>query len=131
MVVFSGDGDLVAIGGNHFIHAARRNIDLTVICVNNFIYGMTGGQVAPDDARRRKTSTTPFGNFEPPFNLPYLARAAARSTSPAGPALARAAADRAIDRGAAASRASASSRSSRPARRSTRARTGWAPASTC
>ena len=47
MVVFSGDGDLTGIGGNHFIHAARRNMDLVVICVNNFTYGMTGGQVTP------------------------------------------------------------------------------------
>ncbi len=47
VVVYSGDGDLSAIGGNHLIHAARRNVDLNVICVNNFIYGMTGGQMAP------------------------------------------------------------------------------------
>ncbi|MHA1743880.1 MAG: thiamine pyrophosphate-dependent enzyme, partial [Candidatus Heimdallarchaeota archaeon] len=47
VVVFSGDGDLFAIGGNHIIHAARRNADITVICANNFIYGMTGGQLAP------------------------------------------------------------------------------------
>ena len=47
VVVYSGDGDLFAIGGNHFIHAARRNADLTIICVNNFTYGMTGGQVTP------------------------------------------------------------------------------------
>ena len=75
LVVFSGDGDLVAIGGNHLIHAARRNITMTVICINNFNYGMTGGQVgctSPIDAR---TTTTPYGNFEPPFNLPHLAAA--------------------------------------------------------
>src|SRR5512143_2007564 len=47
VVVYSGEGDLIAIGGNHFIHAARRNIDITVVCVNNFTYGMTGGQVTP------------------------------------------------------------------------------------
>ena len=47
VIVFSGDGDLFAIGGNHFIHAARRNVDIKVFCVNNFIYGMTGGQAAP------------------------------------------------------------------------------------
>ncbi len=47
VIVFSGDGDLISIGGNHFIHTARRNVDITVICVNNFIYAMTGGQVAP------------------------------------------------------------------------------------
>ena len=52
VVVFSGDGDLVSIGGNHFIHAARRNVDLTVICVNNFNYAMTGGQVGPTTPTR-------------------------------------------------------------------------------
>ena len=72
VVVFSGDGDLVAIGGNHLIHAARRNIDMTVICVNNFNYGMTGGQVGPTAPLEARTTTTPYGNFEPPFNLPYL-----------------------------------------------------------
>jgi 2-oxoglutarate ferredoxin oxidoreductase subunit beta len=73
VVVFSGDGDLIAIGGNHFIHAARRNIDLTVICVNNFIYGMTGGQLAPTTPVTAKTTTSPMGNVEYPFNLVYLA----------------------------------------------------------
>ena len=73
VVVFSGDGDLIAIGGNHFIHAARRNMDLTVICVNNFTYGMTGGQVAPTTPAGATLTTTPFGNFETPFNLPFLA----------------------------------------------------------
>ncbi len=75
VVVFSGDGDLFAIGGNHFIHAARRNVDLTVICVNNFNYGMTGGQAAATTPCRAKTTTTPRGNPEPPFNLPLLAYA--------------------------------------------------------
>jgi 2-oxoglutarate ferredoxin oxidoreductase subunit beta len=75
VVVFSGDGDLIAIGGNHFIHAARRNLDITVICVNNFNYGMTGGQVAPTTPVVARTSTSPYGNYEPPFNLPYLAAA--------------------------------------------------------
>jgi 2-oxoglutarate ferredoxin oxidoreductase subunit beta len=73
VVVYSGDGDLAAIGGNHFIHAARRNLDMTVILVNNFIYGMTGGQVAPTTPLSATASTTPYGNFEQPFNLPYLA----------------------------------------------------------
>jgi 2-oxoglutarate ferredoxin oxidoreductase subunit beta len=73
VVVYSGDGDLLAIGGNHFIHAARRNLDMTVILVNNFIYGMTGGQVAPTTPLTATASTTPYGNFEQPFNLPYLA----------------------------------------------------------
>jgi 2-oxoglutarate ferredoxin oxidoreductase subunit beta len=76
VVVYSGDGDLIAIGGNHFIHAARRNIDLTVICVNNFTYGMTGGQVTPTTPIDAIASTTPYGNFEEPFSLPYLADSA-------------------------------------------------------
>ena len=73
VTVFSGDGDLAGIGGNHFIHAARRNMDLLVILVNNFIYGMTGGQNAATTPLTAKSSTMPFGNFERPFNLPHLA----------------------------------------------------------
>jgi 2-oxoglutarate/2-oxoacid ferredoxin oxidoreductase subunit beta len=73
VVVYSGDGDLIAIGGNHFIHAARRNVDLKIICVNNFIYGMTGGQVAPTTPVGATATTSPYGCFERPFNLPYLA----------------------------------------------------------
>jgi len=73
VIVYSGDGDLTAIGGNHFIHAVRRNIDMTVILINNFIYGMTGGQVAPTTPITATASTAPYGNFEPTFNLPYLA----------------------------------------------------------
>ena len=76
LVVFSGDGDLFAIGGNHFIHAARRNMDMTVICVNNLNYGMTGGQAAATTPYLAKTTTTPSGNPEAPFNLPFLAYAA-------------------------------------------------------
>ncbi len=75
VVVFSGDGDLFAIGGNHLIHAARRNMDLTVICVNNFNYGMTGGQSGPTTHMGAKTVTTPYGNCEYPFNLTHLAYA--------------------------------------------------------
>jgi len=75
VVVFSGDGDLVAIGGNHLIHAARRNIDMTVICVNNFNYGMTGGQLGPTTPLEARSSTSPYGNFDPPFNLPRLVSA--------------------------------------------------------
>ncbi len=73
VVVYSGDGDLTAIGGNHFIHAARRNVDMTVILINNFIYGMTGGQVAPTTPLTAIASTAPHGNFEQSFNLPFLA----------------------------------------------------------
>ena len=73
MVVISGDGDLSSIGGNHLIHTARRNIDITVLCVNNFIYAMTGGQVAPTTPPTAVATTTPYGNYEHPFNLPGLA----------------------------------------------------------
>ena len=75
VVVLSGDGDLVAIGGNHFIHAARRNTDMTVLCVNNFIYGMTGGQLAPTTPLAARTTTSVRGNIDEPFNIPYLAAA--------------------------------------------------------
>jgi 2-oxoglutarate/2-oxoacid ferredoxin oxidoreductase subunit beta len=76
VVVISGDGDLASIGGNHLIHAARRNMDLMVICVNNFTYGMTGGQVTPTTPTQANASTTPYGNYETPFSLPFLADAA-------------------------------------------------------
>ena len=76
VVVFSGDGDIFGIGGNHFIHAARRNMDITVICVNNFNYAMTGGQVAATTPIGANASTAPYGNFEFSFSLPYLAEAA-------------------------------------------------------
>ncbi len=79
VIVFSGDGDLFAIGGNHFIHAARRNMDLTVICVNNLTYGMTGGQVAATTPSNANTTTTPYGNPETPFNLPLMAFASGAS----------------------------------------------------
>lgn len=71
--VISGDGDLSGIGGNHFIHAARRHMDILVVLVNNFIYAMTGGQNAPTTPRKANSSTMPYGNFETPFNLPHLA----------------------------------------------------------
>jgi 2-oxoglutarate ferredoxin oxidoreductase subunit beta len=76
VTVFSGDGDLAAIGGNHLIHAARRNLDVKVICVNNFNYGMTGGQAAPTTPQGAMATTAPYGNPELPFNLPYLLSAA-------------------------------------------------------
>jgi len=76
VVVFSGEGDLAAIGGNHLIHAARRNIDMTVICINNFNYGMTGGQLGPTTPLDARSATSPYGNYEPPFNLPRLVAAA-------------------------------------------------------
>lgn len=76
VIVFSGDGDLCAIGGNHLIHAARRNMDITVVCVNNLTYGMTGGQVGATTPHKARSSTTVLGNPETPFNLPLLAWAA-------------------------------------------------------
>ncbi|MBM3790343.1 MAG: 2-oxoacid:ferredoxin oxidoreductase subunit beta [Acidobacteria bacterium] len=79
VIVITGDGDGTAIGGNHFIHAARRNIDLTVIIFNNYIYGMTGGQASPTTPAGSKASTAPFGNIEPSFNISGLAQAAGAS----------------------------------------------------
>jgi 2-oxoglutarate ferredoxin oxidoreductase subunit beta len=76
VMVISGDGDLSSIGGNHLIHAARRNIDLKVICANNMVYGMTGGQVASTTPRGSKTSTTTAGNPYQPFDLCRLVRGA-------------------------------------------------------
>ena len=79
VMVVSGDGDLTAIGGNHLIHAARRNIAMTVVCVNNGIYGMTGGQVAPTTPLGLQTITTPFGNAENPFDICKLVEGAGAS----------------------------------------------------
>ena len=76
VIVFTGDGDCLGIGGNHFIHCARRNLDVTVILVNNQIYGMTGGQVSPATPWRAKSKTSVFGNPESPFDAAKLARAA-------------------------------------------------------
>jgi len=75
VIVFSGDGDLAAIGGNHLIHAGRRNIDMTVICVNNFTYGMTGGQFGPTTPSTARSATSRAGNIENPFNMVGLAAA--------------------------------------------------------
>jgi 2-oxoglutarate ferredoxin oxidoreductase subunit beta len=79
VMVVSGDGDLTAIGGNHLIHAARRNIAMTVVCVNNGIFGMTGGQVAPTTPLGLATVTTPFGNAENPFDICRLVEGAGAS----------------------------------------------------
>ncbi|MFQ6608649.1 MAG: thiamine pyrophosphate-dependent enzyme [Fidelibacterota bacterium] len=73
VTVISGDGDIAAIGGNHFIHAARRNMNLTIICINNFNYAMTGGQAGPTTPEKANASTAPYGVYEFPFNLPFLA----------------------------------------------------------
>jgi len=79
VVVYSGDGDLTAIGGNHLIHAARRNVNIKVICVNNLIYAMTGGQTAPTTPGTAVTTTAPYGSYEPTFDLPMLVAAAGAS----------------------------------------------------
>ncbi|MDZ4799504.1 MAG: 2-oxoacid:ferredoxin oxidoreductase subunit beta [Bryobacteraceae bacterium] len=76
VVVYSGDGDLTAIGGNHLIHAARRNLDIKVICVNNQVYAMTGGQTAPTTPDTAVTASSPYTSFEPHWNLPHLVEAA-------------------------------------------------------
>ncbi len=76
VVIFAGDGDAAAIGGNHLIQAARRNIDVTMIVVNNLTFGMTGGQVAPTTPQHSRSTTTPYGNPEEPFDLCKLVAAA-------------------------------------------------------
>jgi 2-oxoglutarate ferredoxin oxidoreductase subunit beta len=86
VIVVSGDGDAAAIGGNHFIHAARRNIEITLLVFNNSIYGMTGGQVAPTTPLGAIATTMPYGNIDPPFDIVKLAEGAgatfvARTTS--------------------------------------------------
>ena len=86
VIVITGDGDCMAIGGNHFIHGCRRNIDLTVIMFNNNIYGMTGGQASPTTPLGRKATTAPYGSVDRPFDACSLAEAAgatyvARSTA--------------------------------------------------
>jgi 2-oxoglutarate ferredoxin oxidoreductase subunit beta len=79
VIVVTGDGDATAIGGNHYIHAARRNIDITVVLFNNNIYGMTGGQLSPTTPFGFKASTAPFGSVENTFNISGLAEAAGAS----------------------------------------------------
>lgn len=79
VITIMGDGDALAIGGNHFIHAARRNIGITAIVVNNSIYGMTGGQYSPTTPVGSRASTAPYGNIEPPMPVCELAIAAGAS----------------------------------------------------
>ncbi len=76
VIVVGGDGDMMAIGGNHFIHACRRNIDLKIIVYNNNIYGMTGGQASPTTPQGYKATTAPFGAIEEPFDVCNMAIAA-------------------------------------------------------
>ena len=76
VIVITGDGDSTAIGGNHFIHSARRNIDITTVIFNNSIYGMTGGQYSPLSPQDSKATTAPYGVSERPFDIGNLAIAA-------------------------------------------------------
>jgi 2-oxoglutarate/2-oxoacid ferredoxin oxidoreductase subunit beta len=79
VIVPMGDGDALAIGGNHFIHAARRNIDLTAIVMNNRVYGMTGGQYSPLSGYGTSATTAPYSNIDPDFDIVNLAAAAGAS----------------------------------------------------
>ncbi len=79
VVVFTGDGDSASIGGNHLIHAARRNVNLTVICINNNIYGMTGGQISPTSPKGSYGTTAPYGSRDSPFDLANLVKSAGAS----------------------------------------------------
>jgi len=79
VIVPMGDGDAAAIGGNHLIHAARRNINITAIVMNNSIYGMTGGQSSPTTPTNAKSTTSPAGNIDPSFDLVELAKGAGAS----------------------------------------------------
>ena len=76
VIVVTGDGDATAIGGNHLIHAARRNIDMTVVLYNNSIYGMTGGQYSPLTPTGSKATTAPYATIEQDFNVAELVKAA-------------------------------------------------------
>lgn len=86
VLVFTGDGDASAIGGNHLIHAARRNIDITMIVVNNSVYGMTGGQHSPLSPLGSRSTTAPYGTLEEPFDIPELAAAAGATFTARGTA---------------------------------------------
>lgn len=81
VVVFTGDGDAASIGGNHLIHAARKNINLTVICINNNIYGMTGGQISPTSPKGSVGTTAPYGSRDYPFKLAELVATAGATYS--------------------------------------------------
>lgn len=75
VIVISGDGDLLGIGGNHLLHASRRNTDISIICIANAIYGMTGGQYSPTTELGSKTLTTPYGNTDTPIDVQALIKA--------------------------------------------------------
>ena len=99
VIVITGDGDSVAIGGNHFIHAARRNIDLTVVIFNNSIYGMTGGQYSPTTPRGDYGTTAPYGSIDHDFDICKLAIAAGATYVGRGTAFHAAQTTRLIERG--------------------------------
>ena len=85
VITIMGDGDAIAIGGNHLIHAARRNVEITSFIINNNVYGMTGGQCSPTTPYKAKTTSSPYGNLESDFDICRLVEAAgavfvARST---------------------------------------------------
>ena len=86
VIVLTGDGDCSAIGGNHLIHAARRNIGLTVIAFNNDIYGMTGGQYSPTTPTGDVATTAPYGNIDRPFDIAQLAAGAGATFTARGSA---------------------------------------------
>ena len=86
LIVLTGDGDATAIGGNHLIHAARRNIDMTVVVFNNSIYGMTGGQFSPTTPTGDYATTAPYGSIDPDFDIPKLAEAAGATYTARGTA---------------------------------------------
>ena len=86
VIVITGDGDSSAIGGNHLIHAARRNIDLTVVVFNNNIYGMTGGQFSPTTPTGSLATTAPYGSIDRTFDLPTLAMGAGATYAARGDA---------------------------------------------
>lgn len=79
VVIIAGDGDIAGIGGNHLIHSARRNVDMSVFLVNNYIYGMTGGQVSPTTPMGHPTTTTPYKNIEHPMKIAELVATAGAS----------------------------------------------------
>ena len=86
VLVIAGDGDIAAIGGNHLIHAARRNIDITVVVFNNDIYGMTGGQFSPTTPTGDFATTAPYGNIDRPFDIAKLAEASGATYTARGTA---------------------------------------------
>ncbi len=75
VITIMGDGDAIAIGGNHFIHAARRNVEIASFVINNQVYGMTGGQSSPTTPYEAKTASSPYGNLEPDFDICRLIEA--------------------------------------------------------